>query len=119
MTADDLRNTLQPWGLGPAGQAVWDELATDDRSAVDLALIAEASRIADRLERLHSVLTGSDTSWLRIVPARDNSTEYVLRVSGAMQEARQQAVVLKQIRAEITRGRNDIPVDEDDDLANL
>lgn len=119
MNADDLRDTLRPWGLGPAGQAVWDELATADRSAVDLSLIAEAARIADRLERLHAVLAGSDTAWLRIIPARDDSTEYVLRVTGAMQEARQQAVVLKQIRAEITRGRNDIPVDEDDDLADL
>ncbi|EHK86395.1 hypothetical protein [Rhodococcus pyridinivorans] len=91
-------------------------------AAVDLALAAEAARIADRLSRLDAVLTGTSDEWLRLIPARDDSTEYVLRVTGAMQEARQQAVVLKQIRAEIMRGRSDSGGSddrEDDILADL
>lgn len=113
---------LRPSGMGPAGVAVWGELTSPCMAAVDLALAAEAARIADRLSRLDAVLTGTSDEWLRLIPARDDSTEYVLRVTGAMQEARQQAVVLKQIRAEIMRGRSDSGGSddrEDDILADL
>lgn len=113
-------DALRPSEMGPAGTAVWDELTSPCMAAVDLALAAEAARIADRLDRFDRILHGEDREWLRLVPERGNEAVLIMRPDGLIQEARQQAVVLKQIRAELARGQQrDDDAGEDDDLAGL
>ncbi len=102
MDADGPAAALQPHAMGEAGRAVWESLTATPRSGAELALIAEAARIADRCRRLDDVLTGHDEDvWLRLVDARGGGGEVVIRVDGALQEARQQAIALKQILAQI------------------
>ena len=113
---------LRPSEMGAAGAAVWEALTTPCMAAVDLALAAEAARIADRLDRFDRILHGQDTEWLRLVPERGNEAVLIMRPEGLIQEARQQALVLKQIRAEIMRGRSDSGGSDDregDILADL
>lgn len=120
MPADRAADVLRPSDLGPEGRAVWDACVSDSVGALDLALAAEAARITDRLARFDRILKGEDKEWLRLVPERGNEAVLIMRPDGIIQEARQQAVVLKQIRAEIMRGRTDDgDAREDDDLAGL
>lgn len=87
-----------PVGLGSRGRNLWRDLHKlgiyfDPAQTV---LIAEACRIADRLERLDEILRGDTGTWASLV--HDLRTEdYELKIDGAMSEARQQQNVLKQI----------------------
>lgn len=120
MTQDSPVDALRPSEMGRAGTAVWEALTSPCMPPVDLALAAEAARIADRLDRFDRMLHGEDQEWLRLVPERGNEAVLIMRPEGIIQEARQQAVVLKQIRAELARGQQrDSDDREDDDLAGL
>lgn len=75
------------------------------------ALVVEAGRIVDRLDRLNALLSGDVECWARVARGRDGVME--LRVDGALSEARQQANVLRQLLAEIARRK--FPKDDEDD----
>lgn len=100
----------KPAGLGPRGSALWDELEAGcdlDGGGADLAL--EACRIADRLDKLHAALSSDRRVWgsLRL-PGNGNGDTYTLIVTGALAEARQQALALRMIVAGLPRkGDND------------
>ncbi|MFC7450539.1 hypothetical protein [Rhodococcus daqingensis] len=87
--------------FGAAGTRLHDDLADDGDSFAVGVLIVEACRIADRLAKLDRVLSGDDDLWLRLTKGRDSVLE--VRVDSPLQEARQQAGVLRQLIAEIRR----------------
>jgi hypothetical protein len=64
-----------------------------------LVLLEEACRVADRLDRLDALLVGDLDVWARLDHRRDGTTEVV--VDGALSEARQQALALRQLLASI------------------
>ncbi len=82
-------------------------------------MVVEASRIADRLERLDAVLSGDKSAWLSLRLGRDKQLE--IRVDSALQEARSQATCLRGLLYEIHRQRAGIAIgpDDEDDLADL
>lgn len=96
---DDRSPPRVPRGLSVKGTRLWREMhkTFSDFNPAELVLIEESCRIADRLDRLNSVLTGTDDFFLQSLP--DSDTKFILVVDGAMSEARQQANVLKQIIA--------------------
>jgi len=107
--------------FGPAGQRLWDDLARDDDTYSIGVMVVEACRITDRLERLNDLLGGEESLWMRLVAEREDGTTFLVRVNSPMQEARQQASVLRQLLSEIRRQRGPTvrSGDDDDDLAGL
>lgn len=92
---------LFPEGLGPRGMALWQDVSgggpVEGPRAV---LLAEACRIADRLERLDRMLRGDVDTWMSF-ELDEGSGEMVLRISGALSESRQQVNVLRQVLAQV------------------
>jgi hypothetical protein len=84
------------------GQALWDELSSGRFGPAHLVLLAEACRLADRLDRLHAQLDGED--WLHYL-VDESSTEATVQVNvqvdNVLVEARQHAVALKGLVAEL------------------
>ena len=104
------------------GRALFDGLQ-DARDPADVhALVVEACRVQDRLDRLHRLSSRDDDTWGRILPTPDNPGEFVLRLGPLLQEQRQTEVVFKQLTAEIWRRRSaydDDDADEEGGLADL
>lgn len=102
MAAEPLNAALVPVGLAARGSALWEALSTgtgiDPAGAV---LVAEACRIADRLEQLNGLLVGDEAEWARVQLPRRENDELILRVDGALTEARQQAQVLRQLLGQL------------------
>jgi hypothetical protein len=82
------------------GARLWLELELAGRTADPAArvLAEEACRLADRLDRLDAILRGESREWVRVDSAEGLP---VLVVDKALGEARQQAVALKTILAEL------------------
>lgn len=93
-----------PVGLGARGTAMWSDLVTASTGPAERVLIAEACRIADRLERLDRQLRGADREWLRLT-WRETEGDLIVTVDKALSEARQQAVALKQLLGEIRQAQ--------------
>lgn len=87
-----------------AGQRLAEALAEDDDSAELLAMIEEAGRIKDRLDRLDALASGDRDVWLHLTELRE-SGEYKISIDQPLQEARQLATVFRQMLAEIARRR--------------
>lgn len=85
-------------------------------------LIRQAERIADRLEQIHQLLSGSADAWLSIsLPRSDAKRGRVVlevRVDGLVVEERNQTTLLRHLLADIDRtGPPAGPrADDDDDL---
>lgn len=91
---------LAPSGLGARGRRLWREM--HDLTAFNPAervLLEEACRIADRLDRLDRLLTGSAQDWVRLVESKGDPERQEVVIDNALSEARQQANVLKQLVA--------------------
>lgn len=93
-----------PAGLDTRGRSMWDELTSPSTGPAERVLIAEACRIADRLERLDRQLRGADREWLRLT-WRETEGDLIVTVDKALSEARQQAVALKQLLGEIRQAQ--------------
>jgi len=78
---------------------LWDELTASAPAPAARVLIEEACRIADRLDRLDRILTGSDAEWMRFQVADDGDVTVI--IGAPLAEARQQATALKAILAEL------------------
>lgn len=101
------------------GRELFDGLH-DDRDPADVcALVVEACRVQDRLDRLHRLSSRDDDTWGRILPSQDNPGEYVLRLGPLLQEQRQTEVVFKQLLAEIARRRSAYDDDDADEAGGL
>jgi len=80
---------------------LWAAAAVDGLPPFAGELLLEACRLVDRLDRLDALLRGDSESWARVrLPGRDAEV-LILQVDSAMSEARQQALALKQIFAEL------------------
>jgi hypothetical protein len=85
--------------FGARGQRLWGELTKVPPEPAARVLIEEACRIADRLDRLDGILTGSDAEWMRFKV--DDDGEVTVYIGAPLAEARQQATALKAILAEL------------------
>jgi len=95
------RDTVTPpAGLGERGCRLWGELATTTTAPAVRVLIEEACRIADRLERLDAICRGESDVWARFSVDRDGD-EVTVVIDRALSEARQQALALRQLVADI------------------
>ncbi|MGH3096954.1 MAG: hypothetical protein ACRDMV_13265 [Streptosporangiales bacterium] len=85
--------------LGRSGAELWDRIMADQTPGpVQAVLLLEACRITDRLDALDRQLRGED--WLRF--RHDGSgVEVTVYVDKVLAEAREQAVALKTILAEL------------------
>ncbi|MBF6289307.1 hypothetical protein [Nocardia cyriacigeorgica] len=101
----------------PRGRELFDSLHDSADPASLTALVVEAARIVDRLDRLDALLSGDIECWARLVEARDEVVE--VRVDSALQEARQQANVLRQLLVEINRRKSPAGSGDDDDLDGI
>lgn len=93
-------------GLGVRGRWLWRQMHDGEKPRPEHeVLIAEACRLADRLDRLDGLLRGADETWARLqLPEREDG-EVRLVVNAALAEARQQALALKAIAAELRAAR--------------
>ncbi|MBB1034639.1 hypothetical protein G6031_09585 [Dietzia sp. CQ4] len=87
-----------------AGQRLAESLTEDEDPAELLAMIEEAGRIKDRLDRLDALASGEREVWLHLTELRE-SGEYKVSIDQPLQEARQLATVFRQMLAEIARRR--------------
>ncbi len=92
--------------LAVGGAALYESLA-DPADSVELsALVLEAARIKDRLDRLDHLISGEEELWARLVAARGcDDAVLEVKIDGAMTEARQLATVFRQMLAEVARRR--------------
>jgi hypothetical protein len=95
--------------LGERGARLWRELGGDNLDPAKKVLAEEACRIADRLDRLDDFLRGREDAWLRFRARNEDGSIVQVVVDKALAEARQQAVALKQIVAELRQGGKDKP----------
>lgn len=99
------------------GKRLFDSLSapTDDGST--RALIVEACRAKDRLDRLHRIVRGDEDTWTRVFTGEG---ELVLKLDTAVSEVRQLSTVFRQLLTEIQRRQgNGGGADEEDGLAGL
>lgn len=91
-------STAVPRGLAPRGRRLWKDTVEHLGGKLDPAqreLLLEASRMADRLDKLESALSAGGT-FLEYVRDEEEG-ELVLRVDGALGAASRDANVLKQL----------------------
>lgn len=99
------------------GQRLFDELDVPTNDASTHALVVEAARTKDRLDRLNRLTSGDEDAWCRIFQA---DGEVVLKMDTAVSEQRQLSTVFRQLLAEIQRRQGDnVSGDDEDGLAGL
>lgn len=91
--------------LGP-GKAVYEALVQPGMDFADLSLCEEAGRLRDRLDRLQKIISGDEEDWARIV--KTSGETLVLRIDGALLEARQLTTVYRQLIGDIKRRWPDV-----------
>lgn len=108
----DAVTAVTPQVSGTRGERLHADLIADERlGPAERVLAEEAGRLADRLDQLHTHLAGGD--WLRfdrLVEEEfgEESLTVIVRVDRVLAEARQHAVALKTVVAELraaTAGR--------------
>lgn len=106
--------------FGPGGAELYGALFRPEDEYSTTALVVEAARIKDRLDRLHSLTSGDADSWCRVFRS-DFDGELVLKLDTAVSEQRQLTTVFRQLLAEIERRQGDDSGvgDGGDDLAGL
>lgn len=89
--------------FGPRGKTLWADVVKElSPGPMQRVMLLEACRIADRLDKLEAQLSGADDEWLRIEPDYEDPTRpVVVLVDKALSEARQQALAMKALLAEI------------------
>jgi len=85
-------------------ERLWREEGGDRLTGARRALLEEACRIADRLDKLDRLLSGDAADWLTLVEDRGDPERLVVVIDRPLAEARQQATALKQIVSELRQG---------------
>jgi hypothetical protein len=106
-------------GLSRGARDLLDSLSDPGDPPFLAALIVEAARIKHRLDKLDRLLCGDEDLWLRLVPYQGDLEVLQVKIDSGMQEARQQATVLRQLLAEIQRHKAPDEPDDDDALDGL
>lgn len=88
----------EPEGLGAGGAALWAQCvaAKPSMNPGELAVLVEACRIKDRLDRLHGLLIGDVAEWARVRDF-DGDRESAVMVDKVLTEARLHAGELRQL----------------------
>ena len=116
---NDLEAILQLETFEAGGRDLWDAMV-DVRDPGDVkALVVEACRVKDRLDRLHRMASRDDHEWGRILPKKDSNSEFVMEVSNVLREQRQTEIVFKQLLAEVSRRRAAYDDDDADEAGGL
>lgn len=109
------RSPIEEFSAG--GQVLYQHLTNLHNDASTQALIVEAARTKDRLDRLNRITNGDEDTWCRIFHGEG---EIVLKMDTAVSEQRQLATVFRQLLAEIQRRQGDQGSgDEEDGFAGL
>lgn len=99
--------------LRARGRWLWQELVEKGNpSPAERVLIAEACRLADRLDRLDAISNGRDRAWLQISDDLDAVAvdgQVTVIVDKVLAEARQQQATLKQILGELRQAASGTP----------
>jgi hypothetical protein len=111
----------KPSGLSARGEALWQSVV--DTTELDYGaqvLLAEACRIADRLEQLHWILRGDDNRWIRLAEEAEflanGAVSVDIIVDHVLMEARQQQLALRQILTTLGLGRAESKGNPEEDL---
>lgn len=97
----------RPVRLGFRGTRLWEEERGDTLIGVRRAVLEEACRLADRLDRLDAIVNGRDRAWLTL--ELDTEGQLVLSVDKLLSETRQQQLALKQLAAELRQTADTAP----------
>lgn len=93
---------------GPAGERLHASLSVDgDPAWLDL-MIAEACRMADRLEKFDRLLRGDIHTWLYLDLDTIDSGRVAIVLNNAVGEARQLAGVFARLIGEIRKARAEV-----------
>lgn len=99
------------------GQQLLVSLSRGSDDGPTRALITEACRAKDRLDRLHRIVRGDVDTWMRVF---SGDGELVLKMDTAVSEVRQLSTVFRQLLTEIQRRQgNGGGGEEADGLAGL
>ncbi len=85
--------------LGERGQAVWDAYGAADLPAGHRALVHEAARICDTLDKLSRLAAGDVATWATVIISEVG--EVSLEIGSVLAEMRNQQTTLKNILMEI------------------
>jgi hypothetical protein len=89
--------------FGPRGARLWRDMDGDKQTPADRALLEEACRTADRLDKLDDFLTGRGDVWLRFHARNEDGTVVRVVVDRALSEVRQQQDVFRGLIADLGR----------------
>lgn len=111
-----------PATLGERGASLWRGLRKEGSfGPPEVVLVMEACRIADRLDKLDDLIIGGSETWIDLIETYEGSGIADVVINKPLAEARQQALALKQILAELRQMRGvsagDSGGDELDELA--
>lgn len=95
-----------PTSLESGGRALWESLAYDGMPEYQVALLIEACRTRDRLDKLDRYLTGQD-EWLRLVETIP--TSHCVVVDNALSRANAAAATLRSLLAELPAPAVEVP----------
>jgi hypothetical protein len=111
-------------GLGERGRRLYGEFTAEGPKLgpAERVLLEEACRIADRCDQLDDFLRGREGAWMRFHSRNEDASIVEVVIDKALGEARQQALALKGLVAELraSRGKGEEPKREAsvlDDLA--
>lgn len=85
--------------LRERGKEIWAAFSADALPAGSRALVHEACRLADTLDRLDAILGGRQKEWIKVEV--DALGEVTLVVDALLGERRQQALAFKMVMQEI------------------
>lgn len=98
--------------LGPRGLRLWLSLCDRVDGERGLALLEEACRNADRLDRLDGLLSGDLELWA-LIDRHDKGGEFEVVIDGALAEARQQGAALLRLLTSLPMLRESDDSDSD------
>lgn len=88
-----------PFELQARGREIYAAFNADSLPAGNRALVMEAARCADLLDKLDGLIQGDQSAWLKLV--FDDMGEVTLSMDGVVGERRQQQMALRQLMSEI------------------
>lgn len=91
----------RPSDVPSRGETLWQEMRGESLGALERTLLQEACRIADRLDKLDRALQGRAVNWLKLVADSEDPDRLIVVIDRPLGEARQHALALKQILADL------------------
>lgn len=87
-----------PAGLGSSGRALWRAYADTELGEQQVALLTEACRCRDRLDRFDEIIRGDLDTWVYLIADRgDDETELHITIDKAVERSNQTATNLRLI----------------------